>query len=68
MASDARAIFYDYTPQDAADSSAIEDERRVRKITEQILGQTVSETYYVYSVAVDGRRTTIVERAATPGA
>ena len=67
-AASARAVYYDYTAQDAADSQATEDERKPRKVTEEILGQTVSETYYVYTKASDGTRTTTVERSAAVGA
>ena len=64
----ARVIAYDYTAQDAADSQLAQDVRKARRVTEQILGQEAGRTYYVYSQAGDGTRTTVVERAATSGA
>ncbi|MCD4781818.1 MAG: hypothetical protein K8S27_14930, partial [Candidatus Omnitrophica bacterium] len=64
-ASSARAVYYDYSAQSMDDSELAEDVRRPRKITEEILGQVVGVTYYVYTEETDGTRTNIVERAAT---
>jgi len=36
-ASSARALYYDYTPL-SGDSNAPEDQRRPRKVTEEVLG------------------------------
>ena len=67
-ASSARAIYYDYTPQDASDTNAPEDTRRPRLITEEILGHTVSRTYYVYETGPSGERTKTEEKVLAPGA
>ncbi|MGD9159530.1 MAG: hypothetical protein PVG39_14050 [Desulfobacteraceae bacterium] len=64
----ARAIYYNYSAQDASDSQAAEDSRMPRKITETILGIETSTTFYVYINNGDGSRIEIVERAATQGA
>ncbi|MCP4352278.1 MAG: hypothetical protein GY795_43020, partial [Desulfobacterales bacterium] len=63
-ASAARAVYYDYTPQDASDSDEPGDVRRPRKITGKILGITVSQKYYVYTVDSSGKRTEISEQCA----
>ena len=62
-----RAVYYDYTPH-AGDSQAAQDVRLPRTVTEEILGNVVGKTYYVYVVAGDGTRTEIAERCANPGA
>ena len=67
-AESARAVYYDYSAQDASDSQAAEDARLPRKVTEKILGNTVSEAYYVYTHEADGSRIEISEQVATPGA
>ncbi|MCD4779630.1 MAG: hypothetical protein K8S27_03660, partial [Candidatus Omnitrophica bacterium] len=66
IASSARALYYDYNSQHAEDAELPEDVRRPRKITEEILGEVVSATYFVYKVESNGSLTTIVEKAATP--
>ncbi len=67
-ADEARAVYYDYDPVDALDSEPPEDTYRPRTVTEIILGQVTSKTYYVYSVDDDDIRTEITETCATPGA
>ena len=67
-AASARAIHYDYTAQHADDSQAAEDARLPRKVTETVLGNEVSTTFYVYTNNSDDSRTEIVERAGTQGA
>jgi len=67
-ASSARALSYDYNPL-SGDSNATEDERRPRTVTEEILGNVVAKTYYVYQVdGSSGDRTEIVERCTDPSA
>ncbi len=65
-AASAHAIYYDYTAQHEDDSQAAEDTRMPRKVTEEILGNIVSKTYYVYVINADGSRTNIVERSVSP--
>jgi RHS repeat-associated protein len=67
-AESARAIHYDYTAQHADDSQAPEDARLPRKVTENVLGNEVSTTFYVHTNNSDSSRTEIVERTGTQGA
>lgn len=67
-AASARAIYYSYIAQHANDSQAAEDARLPRKVAEEILGNVVAETYYVYINGTDGSRTEIVEHSSGPEA
>ncbi len=64
-----KAVYYNYTPVDAFDSSASEDVRRAREIRTRILGETVSNTYHVYHVdGPTGERTEITEQCTSGSA
>ena len=55
-------------PVDTSDSALPEDQRRPRMITENILGNTVSKTYYSFKKDPDGFKTEISEQCANPNA
>jgi RHS repeat-associated protein len=66
--SQARAVYYDYTPVDPADTALPDDLYRPRAITEKIVGQTTARTFYSYRTDSGGARTEITEQCIRPDA
>ena len=67
-ASQARVVYYGYTPVDAADTDEPRDLHQPRTVTETIEGVATTKTFYAYLTDESGRRIEITERCTDPAA